>query len=240
MTYKLIDLGKDGSKWKHGYIPENPAAVALKMHRKPGGGSGEEAPQLHHGQHVEFKSLSGETHHGTVQGRSNGNAVTIMHKGNAHAVGIKESSVRPLGVHEMTHEQLQATVRNGGQHLNREDIHVAAKRGHMSPEQVQQRVADGDAARRLAKAASDEIVRRHKDKKFARPTHKLVDLSKLTAKKRKALKPSSFALNGNEYPIPDENHARNALTRVAQFGTPEEQAIVKAAVRRKFPQIKVS
>lgn len=32
-----ISLGKDGSKWKHGYIPENPAAVALKAHKTPGG-----------------------------------------------------------------------------------------------------------------------------------------------------------------------------------------------------------
>lgn len=30
-----IDLGKDGSRWKHGYIPVNPAAVALKDHKKP-------------------------------------------------------------------------------------------------------------------------------------------------------------------------------------------------------------
>lgn len=33
-------MGKDGSQWKHGYIPENGAAVALKMHRKPGSKSG--------------------------------------------------------------------------------------------------------------------------------------------------------------------------------------------------------
>lgn len=33
-----IDLGKDGSKWKHGFIPLNPAAVALKAHKTPGGG----------------------------------------------------------------------------------------------------------------------------------------------------------------------------------------------------------
>lgn len=30
--------GKDGSTWHHGYVPTNAAAVALKMHRKPGGG----------------------------------------------------------------------------------------------------------------------------------------------------------------------------------------------------------
>lgn len=32
-------MGKDGSQWKHGYIPENAIATALKMHRKPGSGS---------------------------------------------------------------------------------------------------------------------------------------------------------------------------------------------------------
>jgi hypothetical protein len=30
-------MGKDGSQWKHGYIPENGAADALKAHKKPGG-----------------------------------------------------------------------------------------------------------------------------------------------------------------------------------------------------------
>lgn len=39
--FKLVDLaGKDGSKWKHGYIPENAAAVALKNHKNPGHLSG--------------------------------------------------------------------------------------------------------------------------------------------------------------------------------------------------------
>jgi len=31
-----VELGKAGSKWEHGYVPLNPAAVALKAHRKPG------------------------------------------------------------------------------------------------------------------------------------------------------------------------------------------------------------
>lgn len=34
---KDIELGKDGSKWRHGYIPENAAAVALKEHKHSGG-----------------------------------------------------------------------------------------------------------------------------------------------------------------------------------------------------------
>lgn len=33
-------MGKDGSKWGHGWTPKNGAAVALKAHKKPGGKSG--------------------------------------------------------------------------------------------------------------------------------------------------------------------------------------------------------
>jgi hypothetical protein len=32
-----IDLGKDGSKWGHGFVPLNAAAVAIKNHKKVGG-----------------------------------------------------------------------------------------------------------------------------------------------------------------------------------------------------------
>lgn len=62
-------------------------------------------------------------------------------------------------------------------------------------------------------------------------------MSKLDAKKRNNLKASDFALPGRRYPIPDESHARNALAMVAKYGSPEEQATVKAAVKRKFPGI---
>jgi hypothetical protein len=62
------------------------------------------------------------------------------------------------------------------------------------------------------------------------------DLS--STKNRKKLSKKSFALPGKrKYPIPDEKHARNALARVAQHGTPAEQKKVKAAVKRRFPSI---
>jgi hypothetical protein len=60
----------------------------------------------------------------------------------------------------------------------------------------------------------------------------------LTAKNRKKLSKKTFALPGKrKYPIPDEEHARNALARVAQNGTPAEQKKVKAAVKKRFPSI---
>jgi len=62
----------------------------------------------------------------------------------------------------------------------------------------------------------------------------------LTAKARKNLKPSDFVFPPKDgkpgrYPIQDLDHARNALARSS--GKPEEAA-VKAAVYKKFPQLK--
>jgi len=60
----------------------------------------------------------------------------------------------------------------------------------------------------------------------------------LSTKQRKQLSKKEFALPGKrKYPIPDKAHARNALARVAQYGTPAEQKKVKAAVKRRFPSV---
>lgn len=60
-------------------------------------------------------------------------------------------------------------------------------------------------------------------------------------KNRNRMKNTTFALpKERKYPIPDASHARNALARVAQNGTPSEKRRVRAAVHRKFPSIKIS
>lgn len=61
---------------------------------------------------------------------------------------------------------------------------------------------------------------------------------KMTAKKRRSLPKSSFAIPGKRaYPIDTKSRARNALARVAQHGSPAQKKRVKAAVRRRFPSI---
>ena len=55
-------------------------------------------------------------------------------------------------------------------------------------------------------------------------------MAELTTKGRNALATGSFALPGRRYPIPDRSHGANALARVAQHGTPEEKATVRAKV----------
>ena len=56
----------------------------------------------------------------------------------------------------------------------------------------------------------------------------------LTAMARKHIAKKNFALPGGRYPIEDAAHARNALARVAQNGSPAEQAKVEAKVHRKY------
>lgn len=64
-------------------------------------------------------------------------------------------------------------------------------------------------------------------------------MAKLSSKARKALPKDDFAIPSQRaYPIEDEAHARNALARVAQHGTPAQVAEVRAAVHKKFPGIK--
>lgn len=63
-------------------------------------------------------------------------------------------------------------------------------------------------------------------------------MARLKARRRKRLSKKSFALPGKrKYPIHDKAHARNALSRVSQHGSPAEKKRVRAAVRRKYPSI---
>jgi hypothetical protein len=62
----------------------------------------------------------------------------------------------------------------------------------------------------------------------------------LTAWQRHRLRASQFALPAErKYPIEDEAHARDALARVAEYGTAAEKRKVRAAVKRKYPDMEV-
>lgn len=68
-----------------------------------------------------------------------------------------------------------------------------------------------------------------------------IHLAALTSRKRDKFPDASFALpKQRKYPIHDERHAMNALARVAQHGTDEEKAKVRAAVKRRFPHLNVN
>jgi hypothetical protein len=63
-------------------------------------------------------------------------------------------------------------------------------------------------------------------------------MAKLTAAARRKLPKSDFVKKSvRKYPIPDPSHARDALARSS--GKPEHASVV-AAVKRKFPTIKIT
>lgn len=67
-----------------------------------------------------------------------------------------------------------------------------------------------------------------------------VHLAVLTARRRKKLPDSAFALPDRRYPIHDEGHAKAALSRVAQHGTDEEKAMVRKKVKSRYPHLNVN
>lgn len=63
-------------------------------------------------------------------------------------------------------------------------------------------------------------------------------MAKLATGERKKIPTSEFALPGKRaYPIEDKSHARNALSRVSENGSPAQKKKVRAAVHRKYPSI---
>lgn len=64
------------------------------------------------------------------------------------------------------------------------------------------------------------------------------EMARLTTKQRKVLPKSDFAVPSKRgYPVNDPAHARNALSRVSQFGSPSEKKAVRAKVQAKYPGI---
>lgn len=63
-------------------------------------------------------------------------------------------------------------------------------------------------------------------------------MANLTAKMRNNLPNSAFAIPSQRaYPIMDRAHAIDALARVKVNGTPQEKAQVRAAVKRRYPDL---
>lgn len=70
-------------------------------------------------------------------------------------------------------------------------------------------------------------------------------MGELSSAERARLPRSAFvfpdkAPGPDSYPIPDEAHARDALSRVDEDGDEAEQAAVRKAVRERFPSMDVA
>jgi hypothetical protein len=62
-------------------------------------------------------------------------------------------------------------------------------------------------------------------------------MAKLTSSDRNKIANKNFAGPDRSYPDEDKSHARNALSRVSQNGSPAVKAEVRAKVHSKYPDI---
>ena len=151
-----------------------------------------------------------------------------------------------------------ATGKDSAASRKRREAH-AAKRG-VKKEGYQHNPEKGEEEERKAEKARKESgrmpprgdKRREDFEKWyaANVKEEVISEKDLSAKERRALPNKDFALPGKgegpqgkqagSYPIPDEKHARSALSLVSQHGTPEEKAKVRAKVKKKFPGIQVN
>ena len=131
--------------------------------------------------------------------------------------------------------------------LNKEDYEVQKKK------EVLAALKKRDLKKSAKEKIAADIVKRKGDtsKSDDRYAYEETILEKdLNAKERRALPDKDFVFPGKgegpegkqrgAYPIPDKKHARNALAMAAAHASPAKQAKVKAAVKKKFPGIKVS
>lgn len=102
-----------------------------------------------------------------------------------------------------------------------------------------------NAADRVLNEKAMAPIKEPKVPKLQRADVKLPTMPKLAeggdvldANARAHIAPKNFAEPGkHKYPIHDIEHARNALSRVAQFGSPKEQEVVRRQVHARYPSL---
>ena len=127
-----------------------------------------------------------------------------------------------------------------------EDDESAPYRSMYEPGDSGNAYAEGESEAQSTEVEDEEVISRESLNNNMQKK-KLLFEKDLDAAERRALPDDDFALPGKgegpegkqagSYPIPDESHARSALSLVSQHGTPEEKKKVRAAVARKFPGI---
>ena len=169
--------------------------------------------------------------------------------------GLKETTIRKSEIYKMIKEEIEVILTNE-EAEEMFDLNMSALLDEMMNEVDLRPEFIKDLGMRNVelckqKAAGNEGAQCDEEKLKKYLAHQKeaegLEEKKLSAKERRALPGSDFALPGKgegpkgkqagSYPIPDEGHAKAALGMVAKHGTSEEKAKVRAAVKRKFPDI---
>lgn len=149
----------------------------------------------------------------------------ILHNGKSHFHIAKN------GIDVPTTEKIRALAK-GGQIQSPQEAGIEAEektkraQAQQSPEEKQ---IEADAKQQ----DPTDYVKYNNPDKFA-------EGGKLSSSDRAHIAHKNFAGPDRSYPIEDASHARNALARVSQHGSPELKAQVRAKVHAKYPGIEQS
>lgn len=132
--------------------------------------------------------------------------------------------------------------------IDPDSVHAVFKAANGTPFLMIKQIADGDADDKPEEDEEpDKDGKATKELQFCGdPTCEIcigrAAKGKLSTAERRSMPKGDFAIpdkapGSGSYPVNDRAHARNALSRVSQHGTPEEKARVRRAVASKFPTI---
>ena len=138
-------------------------------------------------------------------------------KGTIHGLGFKTPAHAQKSV---------AKIKGSGK------THAHKTQAAIAMEQRARSMGKSQAAGVYRKFIEEQKIKTQKKKSSHEKTAK-----KLTTKGRNRIAEGNFALPGRRYPIHDASHARNALSRVSQHGTPSEKQRVRRKVAQKYPGI---
>jgi hypothetical protein len=152
----------------------------------------------------------------------------LLHNGVAHFHIAKK------GLAEPTADKIRSFAEGGKIERNEIDTEPKENKYELPP------APEADLDYKPAPTPEPDKKEERKLEMDVRTPAKMSEGGKLDTSARAHISEKNFAGPDRSYPIEDASHARNALARVSQHGSPELKAQVRAKVHAKYPGIEQS
>jgi hypothetical protein len=162
---------------------------------------------------------------------------TLLHESPDHFIlhnGKASFHIAKKGLAEPTADKIRSFVEGGKIDRNDIDTEPTEKKYELPP------APEADLDYKPAPTPEPDKTEERKLEMEVRTPAKMSEGGKLDASSRAHISQKNFAGPDRSYPIEDASHARNALARVSQHGSPELKAQVRAKVHAKYPGIEQS
>lgn len=164
-------------------------------------------------------------------------ALDVLDAQKVSGVGTPANGTPWLAIKGLAEEEVEKNTRAVGEMTTEEPKGEPHDKDTDSPEaDAAQETMSGDGANEILKGldpvTKEEVI--FCGDKECTVCKAVFSKAKLKTSQRNALPDSTFAGPDRSYPIPDKSHARNALSRVSQFGDSKLKSQVRNKVKNKF------